>query len=99
FNSGNLAAGCELSNEQITGGQCIRYNSGTLDSYEESDFEVEADFPEFPKYKIEGVLAAIAEVYDEVQTKLSAQGRKLILNEKIGWESDMILRAYNAPPF
>jgi murein DD-endopeptidase MepM/ murein hydrolase activator NlpD len=97
----NIGRGCELTQAQISGGQCIAYKGGadSLDRYANSDFEIEVDLPEIPEYKIEGAYDTLAALYNRVQTKLSQMGRKLVVNSKRGWQADLSVKAYQLPAY
>ncbi|MCA9378917.1 cellulase family glycosylhydrolase, partial [Candidatus Dojkabacteria bacterium] len=90
---------CTLTTAQQN--SCIQYNSGA-DSYASASVRLQpqqklpgADgISSVPKYDIEGAYAALAAVYKNVQDAMSRRGLKIIFNEKLGWESEVILRAY-----
>lgn len=88
---------CSLSGEQIS--ECIEYIRGA-DSM--SSTQVKLVAKEFPasiqNYEIPGAYAALASLYNHVQTQFSQRGLKLVFNEDWGWRSDAVVRAYmNAP--
>jgi hypothetical protein len=92
---------CGASDEMKT--KCIELVGGASDAASSGVALVSKRFSKqitqnVPKYNIPGAYDALASVYKLVQDKLAERNQKLVLNEKWGWKSDVILRAYADVP-